>query len=60
MTNRDIAGHFGISEYTVKHHLTRIFDKTGVDSRLELAMFAKHHGLVPETDGPVVHVLHEL
>jgi two-component system, NarL family, nitrate/nitrite response regulator NarL len=47
MTNRDIALHFGISEYTVKHHLTKIFDKVGVDSRLELAMFAKHHGLVP-------------
>src|SRR5436190_12811262 len=49
MTNRDIAGHFGISEYTVKHHLTKIFDKVGVDSRLELAMFAKHHGLVHQT-----------
>ena len=49
MTNKDIAVHFGISEYTVKHHLTRIFDKIGVDSRLELAMFAKQHGLVQET-----------
>jgi DNA-binding NarL/FixJ family response regulator len=49
MTNKDIAVHFGISEYTVKHHLTKIFDKVGVDSRLELAMFAKHHGLVPQT-----------
>ena len=49
MTNKDIAVHFGISEYTVKHHLTKIFDKVGVDSRLELAMFAKHHGLVQET-----------
>ncbi len=46
MTNKDIAVHYGISEYTVKHHLTKIFDKVGVDSRLELAMFAKHHGLV--------------
>ena len=46
MTNRDIAAHFGISEYTVKHHLTRIFDKVGVDSRLELMMFATYHGLV--------------
>ena len=48
MTNKDIAVHFGISEYTVKHHLTKIFDKVGVDSRLELAMFAKHHGLVQQ------------
>jgi two-component system, NarL family, nitrate/nitrite response regulator NarL len=50
MTNKDIAVHFGISEYTVKHHLTKIFDKVGVDSRLELAMFAKHHGLVEAAD----------
>lgn len=46
MSNKDIAVHFGISEYTVKHHLTRIFDKIGVYSRLELAMMATHHGLV--------------
>ena len=43
--NRDIALTYGISEYTVKHHLTRIFDKVGVFSRLELAMFAIHHDL---------------
>jgi DNA-binding NarL/FixJ family response regulator len=46
MTNKDIALHFGISEYTVKHHLAAIFDKVGVYSRLELAMFATHQGLV--------------
>jgi DNA-binding NarL/FixJ family response regulator len=44
-SNRDIALTYGISEYTVKHHLTRIFDKVGVFSRLELAMFAIHHEL---------------
>jgi len=46
MANKDIASHFGISECTVKHHLTRIFDKVGVYSRLELLVFAKHHGLL--------------
>ena len=46
MANKDIASHFGISECTVKHHLTRIFDKVGVYSRLELLVFAKHHGLI--------------
>jgi DNA-binding NarL/FixJ family response regulator len=46
MTNRDIATQFGITECTVKHHLTKIFDKVGVDNRLELAVFASHHGLI--------------
>jgi len=49
MTNKDIAGQFGISECTVKHHLTRIYDKMGVGNRLELAMFATHHGLIGES-----------
>jgi two-component system, NarL family, nitrate/nitrite response regulator NarL len=39
-TNKDIADHLSISVQTVKHHLTSIFDKTGVSSRLELALFA--------------------
>ena len=55
-SNRDIALTYGISEYTVKHHLTRIFDKVGVFSRLELAMFAIHHELssnqIRATTGP--------
>ncbi len=44
-SNKDIAQEFNLSVDTVKHHLTNIFDKTGVSSRLELAMFAVHHGL---------------
>lgn len=46
-SNRDIAIRAGISLQTVKHHLTSIFDKTGVSSRLELALFAIRHSLVP-------------
>ena len=34
--NTEIAGKFAISEKTVKHHLTNIFDKVGVSNRLEL------------------------
>jgi two-component system, NarL family, nitrate/nitrite response regulator NarL len=45
-SNRDIADRLSISLQTVKHHLTSIFDKTGVSSRLELALFAIRHGLV--------------
>jgi len=44
-TNKDIAATFSISQCTVKHHLTRIFDKLGVSNRLELALFAVNHRL---------------
>jgi two-component system nitrate/nitrite response regulator NarL len=47
-TNRDMARRFSISEQTVKHHLTNIFDKLGVSNRLELALFALNHDLVQE------------
>ena len=46
-TNEDIAQQLSISKKTVKHHLTNIFDKVGVSNRLELALFAVHHGLEP-------------
>lgn len=45
LANRDIAQKFAISEQTVKHHLTSIFDKLGVSNRLELALFAVNHRL---------------
>lgn len=46
LTNREIATKLVISEQTVKHHLTSIFDKVGVSNRLELAVFAVHNGLL--------------
>ena len=45
-SNRDIARQFSLSEETVKRHLSNIFDKTGVSTRLELALFAIAHQLV--------------
>jgi two-component system nitrate/nitrite response regulator NarL len=43
--NKEIAEHFKISEDTVKHHLSNIFDKVGVSTRLELALFAVNQAL---------------
>lgn len=45
-SNKDVAKQFGISEETVKRHLSNVFDKTGVSTRLELALFAIAHKLV--------------
>jgi DNA-binding NarL/FixJ family response regulator len=43
-SNRDIAQKLSISDQTVKNHLTSIYDKVGVSSRLELALCAtKYH-----------------
>ena len=49
-TNKEIAKKFVLSEDTVKHHLTNIFDKVGASNRLELALFAVHHRLLEERD----------
>lgn len=46
LSNKDIASKFSISEQTVKHHITSIFDKLGVYNRLELTLFSLHHKLV--------------
>jgi two-component system nitrate/nitrite response regulator NarL len=48
LSNKEIAQKLSISEDTVKHHLTSIFDKIGVSTRLELALFATHYGLIPD------------
>ena len=44
--NKEIASRYGISEQTVKHHITNIFDKLGVYNRLELTLFIFHHNLI--------------
>jgi two-component system, NarL family, nitrate/nitrite response regulator NarL len=44
--NRDIAQQLGVREATIKHHLTRMFDKVGVTNRVELALAARRYSLV--------------
>ncbi len=43
-TNPEIAGVVGTSEQVIKNHLRNIFDKLGVGSRLELALYVASHG----------------
>ena len=44
MTNLEIARIIGESEQMVKNHLRKVFDKLGVWSRLELALYVASHG----------------
>lgn len=45
LRNKQIAQRLFISETTVRHHLTSIFDKLEVSERLELLIYAYRHGL---------------
>jgi len=45
LRNKQIADRLGISETTVRHHLTSIFAKLGVTDRLELVIYTYRHDL---------------
>ncbi len=50
LSNRDIARQFHLSEETVKRHLSNIFEKLNISTRLELAILAISKKLVPPQD----------
>jgi len=43
--NPEIAARLAIREQTVKNHISKIFQKLSVGDRLELSLYAVHHGL---------------
>ena len=48
--NKQIARRLGISEKTVKGHLTNIFQTLGVRDRTQAALWAERHGLLRGED----------
>jgi DNA-binding NarL/FixJ family response regulator len=50
-TNRGIANVIGTTEQVVKNYLRNTFDKLGVWSRLELALYVASHGGAQWQDG---------
>ena len=48
LKNREIAARLFITEATVRHHLTSIFQKLEVSDRLELMIYAYEHGLAQQ------------
>ncbi|MGH2882096.1 MAG: response regulator transcription factor, partial [Solirubrobacteraceae bacterium] len=45
LQNKLIARELGISEKTVKAHLTAVFQRIGVTDRVQAAMWARNHNL---------------
>lgn len=45
LTSSEVAEELGLSEKTVSHHLTHIFNKTNSENRAAAAAFAIRHGL---------------
>jgi DNA-binding NarL/FixJ family response regulator len=50
-SNKEVAFRLTITEDTVKRHLTNIFDKVGMSTRLELALFALKNKLAVKKNG---------
>lgn len=50
--NKHIARRLGITEATVKAHLTSVFQTIGVTDRTQAALWAHRHGMAVATDGP--------
>lgn len=46
LSNKEIADKLNIESSTVKMHISNMLQKTGYHSRLELAVQARHYGLV--------------
>ena len=51
LVNKQIARQLGISEKTVKAHLTSVFRRIGVTDRTQAALWAQRHGLL-DGDAP--------
>jgi len=50
LRNAEIAERLSIAESTVKTHLNNVFQKLALRDRVEVALYALRHGLVPVQD----------
>lgn len=52
LSNREIAGELGVSETTVRTHVSRVLGKLGVGNRVQAALWALRSGLASLDDVP--------
>ncbi len=52
LDNAQIAAHLDMSEKTVRNHITRIFDKIGVENRSQAIVLARERGLGQQSRSP--------
>lgn len=50
-TNKSIAGELSVCEKTVEFHLSHIYTKIGVHTRMMAGLWAIQHGIGTETRG---------
>jgi len=53
LSNRQVAESLVLAPKTVGHHIERIYEKTGVSTRVGATLFAIEHGLVPALAGQI-------
>jgi DNA-binding CsgD family transcriptional regulator len=53
LSNKDIAGRLNIAPVTVKSHLTKLYRRFGVKTRLELLAYAVTNGLLGGAISPL-------
>ena len=48
MTNKEISNELSISERTIKTHITNIYNKLGIDNKIQLINLLKDFDLIPQ------------
>ena len=56
--NKHTARELGIAQSTVKSHVGSLFDKLGLGSRTQLALYAARTGLVALKESEIVPAIH--
>lgn len=60
LVNKQVADRLGISEQTVKNHLSAIFIKLGVDNRTAACRVGIEKGLIPCPHGKLAYSIERL